>query len=374
MHTNMITGKKYVGITKLKANERWNNGLGYSANRKFYRDIEKYGWDSFSHDILEDNLNYIDAKKKETELINKYNLKENGYNCLNSKSEKTFDYHDFVSLNMKDYKYVNTYNYFTRIPNMFVQNNLSKTFGINRIFLVVFILIDRNRSFEDFSWITIGDVLRLCNYKLTSRKPRIFYEVVKSLLFLKENYFIETNFDYHTINYDDCIKIKIISKNFDATSNFTKLYGKDFDTIMMADSSLNRENILVAFLYINSYIGCRPKQNDGSEYENAKDNPEAFYRSIKHMAEELSMSKDTINQCIEYLTKPSDDISALLIKREVGSVQPDKSKPPKNVPNIYVLNKEGYKQEIEWALNKMIDLYKTEEFYPTKSGNYRFEK
>ena len=115
---------------------------------------------------------------------------------------------------------------------------------------------------------------------------------------------------------------------------------------MMADSSLNRENILVAFLYINSYIGCRLRQNDGSEYENAKDNPEAFYRSIKHMAEELSMSKDTINQCIEYLTKSFDSTPALLIKREVGSVQPDKSKPPKNVPNIYVLNKEGYQQEI----------------------------
>lgn len=115
---------------------------------------------------------------------------------------------------------------------------------------------------------------------------------------------------------------------------------------MMAHSSLNRKNILVAFLYINSYIGCR-KKDDGSEYENAKDNPEAFYRSIKHMSEELSVSKDTINQCIEYLTKSSENIPALLTKREVGSVQPDKSKAPQNVPNIYVLNKEGYKKEIE---------------------------
>ncbi len=49
------------------------------------------------------------------------------------------------------------------------------------------------------------------------------------------------------------------------------------------------------------------------------------------------------------------------------------SKPPQNVPNIYVLNKEGYKQEIEWALNKMLKLYKVDEFYPPKSGNYRFE-
>ena len=184
---------------------------------------------------------------------------------------------------------------------------------------------------------------------------------------------IEVKQDLDSLSYDTGIEIKIIPDNFDSPDKFGKLTASQFDTIMMADSSLNRENILVAFLYINSYIGCRKKQDDGSEYENAKDNPEAFYRSIKHMSEELSMSKDTINQCIEYLTKSSDDIPALLIKKEVGSVQPDKSKPPQNVPNIYVLNKEGYKQEIEWALNKMLELYKVNEFYPPKSENYRFE-
>ena len=187
------------------------------------------------------------------------------------------------------------------------------------------------------------------------------------------NKMIEVKQDLDSLSYDTGIEIKIISENFDSAEKFGKLTSSQFDTIMMADSSLNRENILVAFLYINSYIGCRPRQNDGSEYENAKDNPEAFYRSIKHMSEELSMSKDTINQCIGYLTKSTDNTPALLIKREVGSVQPDKSKPPQNVPNIYVLNREGYRQEIEWALNKMLELYKVDEFYPPKNGNYRFK-
>lgn len=193
------------------------------------------------------------------------------------------------------------------------------------------------------------------------------------LEYMINNQMIEVKQDLDSLSYDTGIEIKIIPKNFDSTEKFAKLTSSQFDTIMMADSSLNRENILVAFLYINSYIGCRPRQNDGSEYENAKDNPEAFYRSIKHMAEELSMSKDTINQCIGYLTTSSNTTPALLVKREVGSVQPDKSKPPQNVPNIYVLNKEGYKQEIEWALNKMLQLYNVDEFYPSKSGNYRFE-
>lgn len=184
---------------------------------------------------------------------------------------------------------------------------------------------------------------------------------------------IEVKQDLDSLAYDTGIEIKIISENFDYPDKFVKLTSSQLDAIMMADSSLNRENILMAFLYINSYIGCRSKNDDGSEYDNAKDNPEAFYRSIKSMSEELAMSKDTINQCINYLTTSTENKSALLIKREVGSVQPDKSKPPKNVPNIYVLNKDGYKQEIEWALNKMLQLYQVDEFYPSKSGNYRFE-
>ena len=66
----------------------------------------------------------------------------------------------------------------------------------------------------------------------------------------------------------------------------------------------------------------------GSNMPNARNYPEAFFRSIENMSKELSMSKDTINKCIDYLTTSSDDIPALLVKREVGSVQKDANKPP----------------------------------------------
>ena len=36
MHTNLATLKKYCGITKIKVETRWNNGLGYKNNKKFY--------------------------------------------------------------------------------------------------------------------------------------------------------------------------------------------------------------------------------------------------------------------------------------------------------------------------------------------------
>ena len=288
--------------------------------------------------------------------------------------DNIYNLEDFKIFNKKKHSYKNEYSYFTRIPNQFIQANLQKEYGINRILLVIFCEIDRNRSYEDISYIIIGDIFRKCNYKISKKnKPKIFYEILKCLLFLKENNYIECDFNPYEVGYSDCIKVKIIRDVFDSKNNFTKIYGKTLDSIFDSDTRLSKESILTVYLYIISFIGSRSKKDDGSEYSNAKDNPEAFWRSIESMAKELSMSKDTINQCIDYLTTSSDNRPALLIKREVGSVQPDKTKPPKNVPNIYVLNKEGYKQEIEWVLNKMKEIYEVDEFYPPKSGNYRFE-
>ena len=124
----------------------------------------------------------------------------------------------------------------------------------------------------------------------------------------------------------------------------------------------------MAFLYINSYIFIRPKNNEET-ISNPEAKPEAFWRSIESMSKELSMSKDTINQCIQYLTSSIGNKEPLLIKKEVGSVQPDPKKPPQNVPNIYVLNKEGYEQEIEWAIEKMLEIYNVNTFGEIKGGN-----
>ncbi len=262
--------------------------------------------------------------------------------------------------------------YFTRFPNEYIQGNIKTKFGVSRKFYITYILIDKYRSYEDYSWITIRKVLNFYGYKTNKNKPKAVYEILDVLEYMINNKMIEVKQDLDSLSYDTGIEIKIIPENFDYSDKFTKITTSQFDTIMMADSSLNKENILMAFLYINSYIGCRRKQDNDSECSNPKDIPEAFFKSIESMAKELAMSKDTINQSIEYLTNSSETHDALLIKKEVGSIQPDKSKPPKNVPNIYVLNKEGYKQEIEWALDKMLKIYEVNEFYPTKNGNYRF--
>ena len=252
--------------------------------------------------------------------------------------------------------------YFTRFPNKYIQKNIQTHFGVSRKFYITYILIDRYRSIEDFSWITIRKILNFYGYKTAKNKPKAFKEILDVLEYMINNKMIEVKQDLDSIGYDTGIEIQIIAENFDHPKKFTKLTAHQLDTIMMADSSINKQNLLMAFLYINSYIGCRGNYSENIYSEDSKDNPEAFWRSIQRMSQDLSMSKKTIGDCINYLTTPSDEGASLLIKHETGYIPQEDNKPPKQAPNIYVLNKEGYEKEIKWALDKMMEVYNVDHF------------
>lgn len=80
-HTNKLNGKSYIGQTCQSPNLRWNNGKGYSRTFKFGKAIDKYGWDAFTHEILEDNiLTQEDANERECHYIEYYDTFVGGYN------------------------------------------------------------------------------------------------------------------------------------------------------------------------------------------------------------------------------------------------------------------------------------------------------
>ena len=60
--------KKYIGITSIKPEYRWNKGKGYK-NKHFTNAIKKYGWDNFKHIIIAKGLTEEEAKWLEIELI-----------------------------------------------------------------------------------------------------------------------------------------------------------------------------------------------------------------------------------------------------------------------------------------------------------------
>ena len=75
-------GKRYIGITKLKPQERWGNGKSYKGCVLFNKAIQKYSWQNIKHEILYKNLNKNEACNKEIELIALYDStnKQKGYN------------------------------------------------------------------------------------------------------------------------------------------------------------------------------------------------------------------------------------------------------------------------------------------------------
>lgn len=76
------SGKVYIGITKQTANARWKNGLGYQSSPHFWKAIQKYGWDSFSHEVLRDGLTREEACAEEQRLIREFDSMNSkfGYN------------------------------------------------------------------------------------------------------------------------------------------------------------------------------------------------------------------------------------------------------------------------------------------------------
>lgn len=76
------SGKKYIGQTK-NYNRRcvehqYRKNKGCPA---FFNAVQKYGWDSFTHMILRDNLTIEEANELEEYFIKEYNtLAPNGYN------------------------------------------------------------------------------------------------------------------------------------------------------------------------------------------------------------------------------------------------------------------------------------------------------
>ena len=260
--------------------------------------------------------------------------------------------------------------YFTRFPNSYIQGDIRSKFGVSRKFYITYILIDKYRSYEDYSWITVRKIMEFYGYKTVKRKPKAFKEILDVLEYMINNKMITVKQDLDSIGYDTGIEITIIPENFDYPDHFCKITSSQLDAIMTNESSINKENLLMALLYIISYIGNRPKNNDNTEKMTHPETcPEAFWRSVERMSKELSMAKDTVIKCMDCLTERIGDTPPLLIKKELGFAKTNKNEPPKVIPNIYVLNKDGYEQEIMWAIHKMEEIYNTTTFIKGESND-----
>ena len=78
-HTLVQNGKRYIGITRQSPIKRWARGKGYIHNEFFWRNIQKYGWDAFDHEILYKDLTKEKAEELEINLISYYNKTDRNF-------------------------------------------------------------------------------------------------------------------------------------------------------------------------------------------------------------------------------------------------------------------------------------------------------
>lgn len=86
LHTNKVNGKKYVGLTKQKPENRWGkDGRNYkNSSPHFWSAIQKYGWDKFEHLVIASDLTKDGACAIEIALIKKFQTQNRdfGYNIM----------------------------------------------------------------------------------------------------------------------------------------------------------------------------------------------------------------------------------------------------------------------------------------------------
>ena len=77
-------GKIYIGMTGEEPAYRWNGGYGYINNKRFIKDILKYGWDNIKHEILSLHDTKQEALQEEAmQIVNHHSdLPHFGYNVL----------------------------------------------------------------------------------------------------------------------------------------------------------------------------------------------------------------------------------------------------------------------------------------------------
>lgn len=94
------SGKVYIGVTSQKnPQSRWGkDGLGYNYNKHFSNAIEKYGWSSFSHEILCMTVSSKLALELEAKFIREYDScnPDKGYNKVPNSIQKASEFPDIA--------------------------------------------------------------------------------------------------------------------------------------------------------------------------------------------------------------------------------------------------------------------------------------
>lgn len=260
--------------------------------------------------------------------------------------------------------------FFVCYPSKYLNCDIREVYHLNRKFYIIYALINSNRTIFGHSYLTVSKVMECYGVDKKTVLPKIgrkfFQEVVDVVSYLETEGYIKLLDPLPEKRspslYDYCIQCRLLPKFLKHEEEFTKVSLNQIKIIWSAKKPYNRETIFTVFLYMLYYINFRFSRNNTESYAVRVKMPNAFFRSIENFASDLNNSKDTILQCIEFLTS-SEGHKPLLIKDVVNNRIKGEHVRIGGTPNIYVLNETGYEQEIQYTRNYLSNALKANKNY-----------
>lgn len=346
MCKNKTSQKLYFEITNVNSYDDSFVEKILTSNAAFSKDMM---FDDFELKFLYTGMKFHEAIVKKRELIKKYDSIKCGYNTIEDLEQTpVLDCCDYKVFKKKEKEYILNDTLFTKIPNEFIRISPVKQYNVHPVLNIVYMTIGKNKTYDNISKFSIGEILGYLNIDITqAKRTKIYYEIIKSILFLRENNYIECE-DIHKkrLKADTMITVKLISDNFEPSSNFTILTNKEFNKLVNLKCNCKKENIISVFLYVKSFIGNK-NQNSMIVY------PRAFYKSIEKSSNDLNLSDKTVKEILNVLSEGSN---SLLVKHELN-------KENSFLPNIYVLREFGYEEEIMKAKKHLYSFVRHEDYY-----------
>lgn len=273
-HTNRINGKVYIGQSKYtwkKINDRWQSGRGYGISTRIGLAIKKYGWENFSHDLIEEGIETQElANEREIYWIREYNSYAEGYNSTfggkSVSNELCFKLKVYCLETNESYESVMDASHKLNISYYFIQRQL-----------------------------TTGHYYPKDKYKfcLESEKDSfnpVFYEIKYDFTSIKKNVIcVETNEIFDSIT--ECsMKTGITTQNLsqNCCKNHRKAKGKHYAYLEEYDED---------WIPAKEYNTSRRKEASSLKKEIFCFQTQKFYSSSTEAAEELNIPIRSIARC-----------------------------------------------------------------------------
>ncbi len=167
--------------------------------------------------------------------------------------------------------------YFLNMPTEFLDPDFLNRNGLTRKLYVTHLMIDRWRTVDGYSKISLRELLNYVGSQETRKSSTICQDFLHCLTYMIESNMIEVigNPNINEIYHYDSITLKIIDRRFYGDGTFVGITTEQFELIPKISGNKKPENVLAVLLFMLSRMW---RKGNKVTYNTR---PEAYYFGVK---------------------------------------------------------------------------------------------